>query len=264
MYPSFKKFFTIAILFFAFLQISFAQQQLAVMQLGRQSNIAVPITQIDGQTAVIINNQAFPVVRINEEIVVIINGEVIIIIIVEFAGRGSNFRSRDSEVIAIMNVRVGTWTQVYLSLYRSDSQAITMTPREIEQLTPSQQSIIIEQLSPVQTQQLTPEQAQAFGLINGQGQEQPPRRGQQLSTKWQNTLSVDNSTVTQSASANLTATTNSTNITASQLDTATASAASGQATAAAESGKKFKRDSGSIWMKGLMKERSNLGRVVKA
>jgi hypothetical protein len=260
MYPSFKKFFTIAILFCSLLQISFAQQQLAVMQLGSQSNIAVPMTQIDGQTAVIINNQAFLVVIINDETVVIINGEVIVIIIVEFVGRGSNFRSRDSEAIEIINVQVGTWTQVYLSLYRSDSQAITMTPQEIEQLTPSQQIIIIEQLSSVQIEQLNTEQAVAFGLINGQGQEQPSRHSQQLSTKWQNAVSVDNSTVTQSASANLTATTNSTNITASQLSTATASAAPEQATG---SGKKFKRD-GSIRMTGLMNERSNLERVVKA
>jgi hypothetical protein len=257
MYPSFRQFFTIAILFCSFLQVSFAQQQLAVMQLGSGSNIAVPMTHIEGQTAVIINNQAFLIVIINDETVVIINGEVIIIIIVEFAGRGSNFRSSDSEVIEIINVRVGTWTQVYNSVYRSDSQAITMTPQEIEQLTPSQQVIIIEQLSSIQLQQLTREQAVAFGISGNQGQE-PPRHNQQGSP-WQNAVAVDNSTVTQYASANLTATSNSTNTTTSQVGTATASAAPEQS---AEYGKKFKRD-GAIRMTGLMKERSNLERVVK-
>ena len=131
-----------------------------------------------------------------------------------------------------------------------------MTPQEIEQLTPSQQIIIIAQLSSVQIEQLTTEQAVAFGIINSQGQEQAPRHSQQES-RWQNAVTIDNSTV---ASANLTATTNSTNITTSQISTAAASAAPEQAT---EYGKKFKRD-GSIRMTGLMKERSNLDRVVKA
>jgi hypothetical protein len=156
-----------------------------------------------------------------------------------------------------------------------------MTPEEIEQLTSAQQIIIIEQLSSVQLQHLTTEQAVAFGLINGQGQEEPPRHSQQ-SSRWQNVAAVDNSTVTQYASANLTATANSTNITTSQISTATENAAPEET---AEYGKKFKRSAfptdddglvsgrargkqvkrgGSIRMTGLMKERSNLERVVKA
>jgi hypothetical protein len=85
------------------------------MKTNSGQTIAVDLGNVSGQPVLLLNNQTFPISKINGTDTAIINGQSVSILVAQHLGTQPVGNNSDSDIEALSNLKAGSGTVVYRS-----------------------------------------------------------------------------------------------------------------------------------------------------